>query len=194
MSERHAHDQNRNIQHQDWMAEYGDELREIIARMRAVGVAELELQQGENRLRLRRGNPVEGIDEEQGEQDPVEIALPRAAPPTQQLPQPPRTPLTLPPSPVLMTSDQHEWEEHHTPITSPLVGTFYMTSAPNKPPLVAEGMTIKVGQPVGVIEAMKMFNEIQSDVAGVVLAILVENGQPVEYGQPLIVVDTTSAE
>jgi len=75
------------------------------------------------------------------------------------------------------------------PIAAPMVGTFYRASKPDAEPFVKEGDEVHVGQTVCVLEAMKMFNEIPSDVAGRIARILVENGAPVEYGQPLFLVD-----
>ncbi|HTR01513.1 MAG TPA: biotin/lipoyl-containing protein, partial [Candidatus Acidoferrum sp.] len=69
-----------------------------------------------------------------------------------------------------------------------MVGTFYRSPAPNSPPFVAVGQTIKATDVIGIVEAMKMMNQIQAGKAGVVEAILVEDGQPVEYDQPLIIV------
>lgn len=75
-------------------------------------------------------------------------------------------------------------------IVAPMVGTFYAAPAPNEPPFVTEGDTVEPGQPVGIIEAMKMMNKIESDWTGVITRILVQNAQPVEYGQPLMIVQT----
>jgi acetyl-CoA carboxylase biotin carboxyl carrier protein len=75
------------------------------------------------------------------------------------------------------------------PIAAPMVGTFYRAPKPDAEPFVNEGDEVHVGQTVCVLEAMKMFNEIPSDVAGRIARILVENGAPVEYGQPLFLVD-----
>ncbi len=74
-------------------------------------------------------------------------------------------------------------------IKSPMVGTFYRASAPNSPPYVDIGTSIKEGDTVCIIEAMKLLNEVESDHAGVIKQILVESGQPVEYGQPLFVIE-----
>ncbi|WP_230970993.1 acetyl-CoA carboxylase biotin carboxyl carrier protein [Nitrogeniibacter aestuarii] len=73
-------------------------------------------------------------------------------------------------------------------VTSPMVGTFYRASAPGQDPFVEIGTSVSEGQALCIIEAMKLMNEIDSEVSGTVKAILVENGQPVEYGQPLMVV------
>lgn len=73
-------------------------------------------------------------------------------------------------------------------VKSPMVGTFYRASAPGNPPFVEVGATVKEGDTLCIIEAMKLLNEIDADASGVIKQILVENGQPVEYGQPLFVI------
>jgi acetyl-CoA carboxylase biotin carboxyl carrier protein len=73
-------------------------------------------------------------------------------------------------------------------VKSPMVGTFYRAASPGAKPFVDVGDEVQVGDPLCIIEAMKLMNEIEADRAGVVKAILVENGQPVEYGQPLVVI------
>lgn len=78
------------------------------------------------------------------------------------------------------------------PITAPMVGTFYRSLNPDAPPFVGEGEMVDVGQTVCIIEAMKLFNEIQSEVRGRVARILVDNASPVEYGQPLMLIDPTA--
>jgi acetyl-CoA carboxylase biotin carboxyl carrier protein len=81
----------------------------------------------------------------------------------------------------------------YVPIVAPMVGTFYRAPKPDAPPFVAEGDAVQTGQTVCVLEAMKMFNEIASEVAGRIIRVLAENGAPVEYGQPLFLVDPTAA-
>jgi acetyl-CoA carboxylase biotin carboxyl carrier protein len=78
-------------------------------------------------------------------------------------------------------------------ITAPMVGTFYRSPKPDMPPFVTEGDHVEAGQTVCILEAMKMFNEIQSEISGRIARILVENGVPVEYGQVLFLVDPASA-
>ena len=73
-------------------------------------------------------------------------------------------------------------------VRSPMVGTFYSSPAPDKPAFVGVGQAVKQGETLGIIEAMKMFNPIEADVSGTVLAILGESGQPVEFDQPLFVI------
>ncbi len=80
----------------------------------------------------------------------------------------------------------------YMPITAPMVGTFYRAPKPDAPPFVSEGDQVEVGQIVCILEAMKLFNEIPSEVEGRIVRILVENGAPVEFGQPLFLVDPAS--
>jgi acetyl-CoA carboxylase biotin carboxyl carrier protein len=75
-------------------------------------------------------------------------------------------------------------------VTSPIVGTFYRSSSPDKPAYVEVGDVVKKGQVLCIIEAMKLMNEIESETAGKVIQILVENGNPVEYGQPLFMIES----
>jgi acetyl-CoA carboxylase biotin carboxyl carrier protein len=84
-----------------------------------------------------------------------------------------------------------EAASRYIPIVAPMVGTFYRAPKPDAPPFVSEGDVVQSGQTVCVLEAMKMFNEIPSEVAGRVVGVLAENGAPVEYGQPLFLVDPT---
>ncbi|HUP19406.1 MAG TPA: acetyl-CoA carboxylase biotin carboxyl carrier protein [Gemmatimonadota bacterium] len=76
------------------------------------------------------------------------------------------------------------------PVKSPMVGTFYRAPSPEAPPFVDVGDTVRVGQTLCILEAMKLMNELQAEVSGVVRGILVENAQPVEYGQPLFHIET----
>ncbi len=80
--------------------------------------------------------------------------------------------------------------EHIKTITSPMVGTFYRAPSPEAQPFVEVGTHVKPGQVLCIIEAMKLMNEVESDTAGKIVSILVENGQPVEYGEPLFYIDT----
>jgi acetyl-CoA carboxylase biotin carboxyl carrier protein len=73
-------------------------------------------------------------------------------------------------------------------VRAPMVGTFYASPSPDKPAFVSVGQAVKAGETLGIIEAMKMFNPIEADVSGTVLAILCESGQPVEFDQPLFVI------
>lgn len=94
-----------------------------------------------------------------------------------------------PPAATSEKSQENKEEKKGTPVVSPMVGTFYKSPAPNAKPFIEIGQTIATGQIVCIIEAMKLMNEIESDVSGRVIEICVEDGQPVEYGQVLMYVE-----
>jgi len=85
--------------------------------------------------------------------------------------------------------DSGESTVHLVTVEAPMVGTFYRAPKPDAPPFVAEGDVVKEGQVICIVEAMKLMNEIESKVAGRIAKVVVENGQPVEFGQPLFLVD-----
>jgi acetyl-CoA carboxylase biotin carboxyl carrier protein len=155
-----------------------DELRELIALLRENGLAEFELEREGFRVRLRRG-----VD-----YDPMEtrVAAPAPSTPTDA----PRTAASAAGSP----SPSHPGAQAQTAasedqglhiIESPIVGTFYRSRSPNAEPFVRTGSTVEPDSVVCIIEAMKLMNEITAETRGEVVKIYVENGQPVEYGQPL---------
>lgn len=145
-------------------------LKTLIDLVQQSGIAELEITEGEEKVRISRGTPVTHTNVTMVPTLAIPAVAPQAAPAAAAAPQP---------EPAL--------PEGHI-IKSPMVGTFYRSSAPGAKPFVEEGQTIKAGDTVCIIEAMKLLNEIESDHDGVVKEILVENGQPVEYGQPLFVI------
>jgi acetyl-CoA carboxylase biotin carboxyl carrier protein len=106
----------------------------------------------------------------------------------------PAAPSAIPPAPATAAGAPAPQAEpdHLVAITAPMVGTFYRAPTPDAPPFVSEGDLVEPGQTVCIIEAMKLFNEIQSEVRGRVARILVENAAPVEYGQALMLVDTST--
>jgi len=152
-------------------------IRRLAELMNEHKLVQLDLQQGETRVRLRR---------DVGSM-PGEVLLRSAAPAT-------ASPAALPAEPAPQgaprAAEPAPKEDYINLIKSPMVGTFYAAPDPDSPSYV------KVGDPVGpettvcVVEAMKVFNEIPAEVAGKIAAVLVENGEPVEYGQPLFKVDT----
>jgi acetyl-CoA carboxylase biotin carboxyl carrier protein len=148
-------------------------VRALIELVQESGVAELEIKEGEETVRISRfsqGTTIVGAGL------PAMPAMPPAAP--QEAPKTESTPAAPPPR-----------QAGHI-VRSPMVGTFYRAPAPDAKPFVEVGMRVQADQTVCIIEAMKMLNQIEADVAGVVAEILVENGQPVEYDQPLFVVTT----
>lgn len=148
-------------------------LKTLIDLVQQSGIAELEITEGEEKVRISRGSG----------------ATPAAA----------ASPVTLVPisaaecdaaaqRPGAPTAAAEAAEPEGHILKSPMVGTFYRAPAPGSKPFVETGQAVKAGDVVCVIEAMKLLNEIEADRDGVVKTILVENGQPVEYGQPLIVI------
>jgi acetyl-CoA carboxylase biotin carboxyl carrier protein len=139
-------------------------------------ISELEIQEGEERVRISRG-PV-GHQPAVGGTSALQVmAVPAVHP----------APSAGAPDTVPAAADAPA-EVQGFVLKSPMVGTFYRSSAPGGKPFVEIGATVKADEPVCIIEAMKLLNEIEAGAAGVVKEILVENGQPVEYGQPLMVI------
>ena len=152
-------------------------LKKLIDLVQESGIGELEITEGEERVRIARGGAVSVT--------PLVAATPpaAAAPAGVAAPAAGAAAPGTPPAP----GAAEPAPEGHV-IKSPMVGTFYRAPSPDGKPFVDVGATIKAGDTVCVIEAMKLMNEIESDAAGVVKAILVENGQPVEYGQALFII------
>jgi acetyl-CoA carboxylase biotin carboxyl carrier protein len=147
-------------------------LKSLIDLVQQSGIAELEITEGEEKVRICRTSP----------------AAPQVAP-TQVYAVAPAAPAPTPagaPAPAPAAEQEAPIPEGHV-IRSPMVGTFYRSSAPGAKAFVQVGDTVKSGDTLCIIEAMKLLNEIESDRDGTVKAILVENGQPVEYGEPLII-------
>ena len=148
-------------------------LKKLIDLVQESGIAELEVTEGEERVRIVRSGRATA---ETVVTVPVHHAVPAAA-------------AALPA--VVQAAGAAEGPappEGHL-VKSPMVGTFYRASAPDAKAFVEVGDAVKAGQTLCIIEAMKLMNEIESDKDGVVKAILVENGQPVEYGEPLFVIE-----
>jgi len=145
------------------------ELKELIDYLIEKDIAEFELERGDVKVRIKRGTPVAIAP----------AALPISAPsvPTAATAPP------VPPSAAPAPSKSPDEGLHQ--VKSPIVGTFYESPSPGSPPFVKAGDTVEAGQVLCIIEAMKLMNEIEADVSGEVVKRLVNNGQPVEYGQPL---------
>lgn len=158
-----------------------EELRELITLMRDNGLAELELEREDFRVRLRRDSA--GSPASQSIEAPVSAPAPAPAPVP--APAPPPPPVSGPAHPgTHATTAASEDQDLHI-IPSPIVGTFYRSPSPNADPFVKIGTNVEHDSVVCIIEAMKLMNEIQAEASGEVIKIYVENGQPVEYGQPL---------
>jgi acetyl-CoA carboxylase biotin carboxyl carrier protein len=154
------------------------ELKELIEFLIEKDIAEFELERGDVKVRIKRG---------------VEHVAPVAAAPHFAVHMPPTVPevSSAPsvPAPSTASAPAAPVEEAglHT-VHSPIVGTFYECPSPGSPPFVKPGDTVEIGQVLCIVEAMKLMNEIEADVAGEIVKKLVANGQPIEYGQELFVI------
>jgi acetyl-CoA carboxylase biotin carboxyl carrier protein len=139
-------------------------LKTLIELVESSGIAELEVSEGEERVRITR-------------------SLPAAHHPISPAPSVPSAAIQaeLGQSPTPPAAEGHA-------VKAPMVGTFYRAAAPGSASFVEVGDAVQAGDPLCIIEAMKLMNEIEADQAGIVKAILVENGQAVEYGQPLVII------
>jgi acetyl-CoA carboxylase biotin carboxyl carrier protein len=147
-------------------------LKKLIDLVQESGIGEIEITEGEEKVRICRQAPgvapVMMAPGMQAMQYAAPAGMPAAAP---------AAPAPAPPEP----------KGHQ--LKSPMVGTFYRAPSPGAPPFIEVGQQVTKGQTLCIIEAMKLLNEIESDASGTVKAVLVENGQPVEYGQPLFTIE-----
>lgn len=157
------------------------ELRQILQALVEHGVSELTLETPDYKLTVRRGGEVQMVAVPQVVAAPAPAPAPIPAAVPELAPAPPSAPKGAAPP-----------EEDACPgcveVRAPIVGTFYRAPAPDAPPYVQEGDRVEKGQVFCIIEAMKLMNEIESEVSGIVRKILVQNGEPVEYGQPLFLI------
>ncbi len=149
-------------------------VKQLIKLLEESGVSEIEIREGEESVRISRGNPSSSIPYHIAVNSPT-TSLPSSASPTP-------TPSIVPTPPSTALENMG-----HT-VKAPMVGTFYRSATPNDKPFVEIGSPVKKGTILCIIEAMKMLNQIEADHAGIVKSILVENGQPIEFGQPLFVI------
>jgi acetyl-CoA carboxylase biotin carboxyl carrier protein len=152
-----------------------EEIKELIELVSSTGIAELEVERGDNRVRIRRSFPAE-----------TSVIVPSPVPAAW-----PGMPVAMPPPPAAVPAPAPEpTQVAKSPdslvyVKSPIVGTFYEAASPGTPPFVKIGDHVTVGTVLCIIESMKLMNEIEADVAGVVENKVVQNGQPVEYGEAL---------
>jgi len=141
-------------------------LKKLIDLVQESGIAELEITEGEEKVKIVKGGAASAA-----------APAPAMAPAAEQRPVPAAAPAA---------EAEPAAPEGHV-VKAPMVGTFYRTPSPDAKAFVEVGHTVKEGDTICIIEAMKLMNEIEADASGTVKAILVENGQPVEYGQPLFI-------
>ena len=144
-------------------------LKKLIDLVQESGIAELEITEGEEKVKIVKGGAVSVSQAPLAPVQPPPVQPPAVA------------------TPAAPVAKPEAGQEGHV-LKAPMVGTFYRSPSPDAKAFIEVGQSIKEGQTICIIEAMKLMNEIESDASGVVKAILVENGQPVEYGQPLFII------
>jgi len=152
-------------------------VKKLIELLEESAIAEIEIKEGEESVRISRAQV-------------APAAYPAAYPTAPAAPMPPPVagvPPAVAPQPEIASPED---TLDGAAIESPMVGTFYASPSPGAPGFVKVGQTIKPGDTICIIEAMKILNQIEAEVSGVVKKILVEDGQPVEFGEPLMVIDT----
>jgi len=150
-------------------------VKKLIELLEESGIAEIEIREGEETVRISRGSSAASYVPPQYIQAPM--GIPSAMP----VPTPAAQSAAIDSIPKTSELDGHV-------VRAPMVGTFYRAPSPGAKAFVELNQTVASGDTLGMIEAMKMFNQIEADISGVVTAVLVENGQPVEYGQPLFLI------
>ena len=151
--------------------------KKLIDLVQESGIAELEITEGEEKVRIARGGAISVT--------PLAAGAPVAAVSARGIAAPaPAAPAT---AAAAAAAAAEAAPEGHV-VKSPMVGTFYRSPSPDAKPFVEVGATVKAGETICVLEAMKLMNEIEADASGTIKAILVENGQPVEYGQALFII------
>ncbi|QSX79468.1 acetyl-CoA carboxylase biotin carboxyl carrier protein [Agrilutibacter solisilvae] len=151
-------------------------IKKLIDLLEESNLAEIEIKEGEESVRLARTPKGTMVAQPMMQAAPVAApapVMPMAGPTEAASGGSPKAASDLPPGHV---------------VRAPMVGTFYASPAPDKPAFVTVGQSVKAGETLGIIEAMKMFNPIEADVAGTVVKVLVETGQPIEFDQPLFVI------
>jgi acetyl-CoA carboxylase biotin carboxyl carrier protein len=146
-------------------------VKKLIELLEESGISELEISEGEESVRISRHPRV-------AMQAPMAMASPMVQAPPQVVAAMPAT-----------SAGEHKPRNDDHTVTSPMVGTYYSAASPGSKSFVEIGSEVKVGQILCIIEAMKMMNQIESDKAGSVTAILAKNGEPVEFGQPLFIIE-----
>lgn len=153
-------------------------VKKLIEMLEESSLAEIEIREGEESIRISRASSV-------GTGTGTTVTSPSATPPSAVAPAAAVSPPPSPAADVPATPAAPPGQS----VTSPMVGTFYRSPNPGAKPFVDVGSEVKVGDVLCIIEAMKMMNQIESDKAGVVKVILKENGQPVEFGEPLFIIE-----
>jgi len=173
-----------------------NQIRELLAAIAQTDIAEVILKSDDFELTVRKGlSASPPIDSTVSRTDAAVASSLGTAVAGMAPPPPPTSTPTPEPAPLAQTGTasatpspgvESKWEE----VKSPMVGTFYRAPSPDDTPYVEVGDQVRVGQTICIIEAMKLMNELEAEISGQVMEILVENGEPIEYGQPLMRINT----
>lgn len=156
------------------------EIQELIDFISKSGLEEVNIETEEFKIKVRKSAKV---DTKYVEQSPAQSAAASSHP------SPTSSAASQAPSEAETSTSSDAKENNYVEVKSPMIGTFYRSSNPESDPFVKIGDKITVGQPLCIVEAMKLFNEIESEISGTIVKVLVENSSPVEYDQPLFLVD-----
>ena len=154
-----------------------EKLRAILAALQGTEVTRLDWTNGQERLTLRMGHPPAPVT--------ALHAVPAGQPGPAALPTPPQVTPVAPAASSAAAAAAPAARDDTFTVNSPFVGTFYRSASPDNPPFVEVGQVVKKGQVLCIVEAMKLMNEIEAEQAGRLLEVTVQNGSPVEYGEPL---------
>lgn len=156
------------------------QIQELLKTVNKSGLSEVSIKNGEFEIHIKQASAEPNI---------VAVQAGAPMPPPQGMPQ--YLPPAAPPAPEVPTPEKKDEQQSSTAITvtSPMIGTFYRSSSPDKPPFVNVGDVIKPGSVLCIVEAMKLFNEIESEVSGRIVKVLVDDASPVEYDEPLFLVE-----
>lgn len=158
-------------------------VKKLVELLEESGIAEIEITEGEESVRISRHAP--SVPAAPAAPAPVVVPAPAAPAPA---------PAAAPAPPASAPEASVETEEEGYAVTAPMVGTYYSASSPGSPPFVQVGDRVSEGDTLCIVEAMKMMNQIEADVSGTIKSIRVQNGDPVEYGQILFVIDQRGAD
>ncbi|RMG80855.1 MAG: acetyl-CoA carboxylase biotin carboxyl carrier protein [Bacteroidetes bacterium] len=170
------------------------EIQELIKLINKMNLAEFKMKDGDFELSVRtekysRTKTTQVVSSPQPMMPVAAPAVPAAIPPVVPATPQPTGETAAEPAPKEAAAPQKTEAKQYLEIKSPIVGTFYRSASPDKPPYVKVGDRVEVGQVVCIVEAMKLFNEIESEVAGKIVKVMVEDAQPVEYDQVLFLVE-----
>jgi len=165
------------------------EIQELIKMLKKSNVGEIKIEEKEFKISIRSKDYIMGTNGSKPMANPVPVQTIVQQPAMPAAQAPAALPAAAPVAQAAATESTVDDESKYITVKAPMIGTFYRSSSPDKPPFIQVGDTIKEGDVLCIIEAMKLFNEIESEVSGKVIKILADDASPVEYDQPLLLVD-----